>query len=572
MKPTIRQLTPLDPILDLKHPGEFSLWIQQQRQSGLTYEELAVFVASIDDPAAVIRAAQLYASAGLYDQWLRCAGTALLSDDFVVRAHAMSHLAQHETVIKGGGQDLRIPRTSAAAPALERALETLRQLSIKTPFSVEAEVSLLTTLADIYVEHRSYQQSSELASEAVLLSKWLQVSALTRNARLIYALSSLRLENLDAALTQYEIIVQADDASPMHKMIAQVNRALIWLRNGDDELACNLLEELLIENPNRLVVTSTLQYARAVGGFVINEEVLPCPSGNYDVQVQAFKLLCANEYRPTESELRKILDLFREWRPNSTTLTPAIEWFQSIALLRLGQPLLAAQRVRFSTSKMPDLAVLLLGLKLEIALHIDGEDIEPIPRLCEEIKNIFDNTHTLRQRTGLARRLALWHPTAAAFLAFSPYSIAELVDVSSQSVLKDARPISVYGQGIPSRIPFVQMSLEAFGINSKVQRDQHVEKDRLSSVLLIKHGTQLRWLPVVSPALLVYNLIRVSENSGHAWYRAALELSRTNGLVPRTHGGYLRPEREFLQKLLEQLCAGHINIPTFKVSLRQYIS
>lgn len=570
MKPLREQKNQLTPhnIPNLLDPGTFYAWVSSERSSGCTNRDLAARVAEIGGFVAAIRAAHLYGLARDHDRWLEFAGMGLMSDDPVVRGHALAHLARHEATLEVSNNDATLPRSAASLRALEEALKAIRQSTVRTPFSIEAEVQILLTQAEIHVEQRAYDRALDLASEAILASKWLNAPALHDAARLIYGLASIRSENLSDALTQYELVVNTAGAKSIQGRYASINSALIWLRLGDDELASKTLETTLAEHPNDPTAASSLQYVRAAVGLLCEDEpVLACPSGNYDVQVRAYQFLATNAGQPNAETLRAILEMFRDWQPNAATVLPNIEWFQGLAWLRLGQPLLAAQRVRHSSSKMPDVAVLLAGLKLEIALHFEGEDIVPVPQLCAELRELFAKAPSPKARVGLARRLTLRHPVAAAFVALSPFSIPEVADAAIQSVFKDGRSICVHGKGVPTRLPFVQATLEAFGLNARLTRDEHVERKRMRDALLIQRGDQWQLLPVVPPALIVYHLVRVAETNGHAWHRLALELARTHGLVPRTLGGHLRAEREHLQKTLEALLAGQIDTPTFRQNL-----
>ncbi len=552
-------------IPNLIDPEAFYRWVASERSSGYQNHELATRVAKVGGFIAAIRAAHLYCLAGDNERWLEFAGMGLLSDDPAIRGHALAQLARHEAALEGSKPTANAPRSTASLRALERALDEIRQSPLKTPFSVEAEVQLLLTQAEIHVEHQSYNRALDLASEAVLPSKWLKAPVLHLAVRLLFGLASLRSENLLDALEQYDFVAINAKPKSIQQRCATINSALIWLRLGDDELASELINAAVTEKPEDPIAASSLQYIRATTGVLsATEAVKVCPSGNYDVQVRAYQLLATNAGHPDADALRAILEMFRHWRPTSATVLPKIEWFQGLALLRLGQPLLAAQRVRHSSSRMPDVAMLLAGLKLEIALHFAGEDIAPVSQLCAEIRELFTKAPNSKTREGLARRLTLRHPIAAAFLALSPFSISEVADAAIPSVFKDGRSICVHGRGIPSRLPFVQTTLEAFGLNAQLSRDQHVERKRMRDALLVQRGDQWHLQPVVPPALIAYHLVRVAEMNGPTWHRLALEVARTHGLVPRTLGGHLRVEREHLQKNLEALLAGEIDTTAFR--------
>jgi tetratricopeptide (TPR) repeat protein len=549
---------------DLRDPVGYRRWVEKQVQSGRTRLEIAQMLEAEGSVVGMMRAAHNYAIAGDYDRHLQLSGMGLLSEDCVVRGHAHALLAMHELNTYEEGKHIASNGASLTL-TLEKALEMTQQVLPKTLFGLETEVMLMSFLCDLYSNTRTYERALELSSEAILVSKWLGVPSLNHNARLAYALASVRLERLDDALGQYELIAQAEHVKPMHKLLANVNQALLLLRFGDDDRARALLQDLFELHSNNEMIASSLQYAEAIGGLITDDEhVITCTSGNFDMHVRALQLVDANSGRPCESDLRAVLALLRGWQPNSVTLIPMTCWLQGLALLRLGQPLLATQRIMGIASGMPDIHLMILGLKLEIALHHASTDVSTIPSLCADLRQIILNASNQHSRLGLARRLAFWHPLVAAFLAACPESTDEVVDVALGSVFQDGRPISVHGFLVQSRLPFIQITLEAFGIDSRLPRDQHAEKERMKSALLVPHGRRNRWLPVVSPAFLIYNLLRVAEGHGELWRAFALELARTHGLVPKTLGGCLRPEREGLQRALEDMLYGKLTSMGFR--------
>ncbi|CAM3304567.1 hypothetical protein DESA109040_07435 [Deinococcus saxicola] len=405
------------------------------------------------------------------------------------------------------------------------------------------------------------------ASEAILVARAMQLPVFLRAAKLAYAVAAHRGEHLIEAHVHYQqVAAQAPLGSRQH-LYAQMNSALLHLRHGEDHRARNELSQLA-EDHTAAALESSLQYARAVSALVPEDEpIMSCPSGNYDGIVRALQLLSADQDQPTPDKLQLLLDGLSHWEPRSSSLQPMVAWLQGSALLRLGQPLLAAARVGTSRSALPDISAMLLCLKIELALHIHGCDIALLPTLCAELKGVFDHLPHREARYGMAQRLVLWHPLASAYVACSPVSIPALVDAASPVIFRDGRPIQVHGRVAPTRLPFVQMTLAAFDIHSSLPRDQSAERERMAQAFLVCHGNGKRWLPIIPPAQIAYHLCRASETHGVTWHHAAQEVARVYGLVPRTLGAFLRDERKVLHKALNDLLHRQVTMSQFRNTL-----
>ncbi|MFC4455148.1 hypothetical protein [Deinococcus sonorensis] len=539
---------------EVENPAAYYRWRVQQRTS-VQPNELAQALELLGTVAALIRAADLYAVAGREQDSLRCVQQGAASQDPVIRAHALALLARHEAALEFANSAAPV-NSAASLPSLQQALLEVRSQGRADPFALEAVVEVLITQAELHTEHRQYQEAMQCASEALLLSKVLDAAPLTLVARLGYATAAHRALHLQEASTHYRLIRESPDVGPRQKQYAALNAAAIQLLYGEDRQALNLLESLHTADPTSPAVQTTWQYARGLCGLLDEEEpICPCPSNNYDQVNQALQLLNRHAGQPDEPALRAVIEALRQWQPNSATLGPVVRWLQGLALLKLGQPLLSAQRIAGQMSEAPAADALLLALQLDISLHPQGADLQPPAALCQAVQGVFDQLSSVDARNGLAARLALWHPVAAAFVAVSPHSVPELADAALPAVFRDGRPIHVYGQGVPARLPFVQLTLSAFGVDASLPRDQHAERDRMREVLCVvpPGGRHPRWRPVVPPAQLVFHLLRVAETEGALWRRTAEELATSHGLVPTTHGASLREERALLHHHLLQL-------------------
>ena len=162
-------------------------------------------------------------------------------------------------------------------------------------------------------------------------------------------------------------------------------------------------------------------------------------------------------------------------------------------------------------------------------------------------------------------------PTAAAFVAYSPDSVPEFIQFATPAVWCDDRPIFIYGEGVPTRTPFVAKALQDFGFWTE-DREGGTEESKLLLVLRKPHareGERLHVHPIISPALLVYNLIRANDASDSLWRRAAIDLARSHGLipVPQTRNYHLK-EVEHINQWLEKLLRGAVSSVEFRAEIR----
>ncbi|GBF04706.1 hypothetical protein DAERI_020303 [Deinococcus aerius] len=404
----------------------------------------------------------------------------------------------------------------------------------------------------------------QYAAEAIYLSLPLKAINLTSAARMSYALAATHLGRTEEAYAEYQKVTAIPVSNPRQKHYAALNCCGIHLMRGEDFSARKIIDLLKEGHPEDAPAMVTWQYARALSGLLDpEEEIAPCPRSTYDVLNRALQLLMISLDPHKRDAANDILSLMRNWRPKSELHDATSAWIQTTALLHLDKPYLAAQRVQAASPFYPLAELLVTGAKIEIGLHHEGLDLEPLGDLCRKVQALFDRLPSQEARDGLAAKFSLWHPRAAAFVALSPYSVYELVAAAMPSVFTDGRPIQVYGRTVTTHLPFVQLSLEAFGLDATVVRDQSVERKRMADVLNVPWGTTRRMLPVVPPSLLIYHYLRLAEKEGPLWRRAARELAHSHGTVPTTNGGHLRTQRATLEDALQRLLDAEIDTQQF---------
>lgn len=544
----------------LRSPSIFERWVRDLRQQNCSYEQMAAPLSREPSDIAQLRAARLLANVAQDQRRLlhSCLTTCLLSDDLAICMYAKALVVESDLWDEHGND-------AFAGPSLVDALRQLNQLAQRDAFTLEATCQVLNVLSLLSLETRAYQDGQAFASEGLVLAVPLEVHTLSINLRLNHGLACLRLGQFDQAQADYRAVLSDPHAGPTARIFAMLNSSALHAMHGEIKVALTQFAKVEDHRPGHAVAQVGTQYILALRGELSSdEEIIPCPDHNYDRITLALSLLQSAERMGRRTLIVDALDVLKAWRPRAESLVPVVTWVQTVALLRQGKPFLAAQRIASARPVQPLFQVLVQAAKLDIALHFDGVDLEAPEFLSQELSEQLSRLATRDAREGVAELLMLWHPLASAFLAVSPYSTPEIMDAALPAIFVDGRPIQIYGRAVPSRLPFVQVTLHAFGLPSEIGRDQSAELTRLDAVTVISWGRLTRRLPILPPALLIYHLMRTGENAGSFWTAAARELARTNGTIPTTLGSHLRSQRSKLHKLLDQLLQGELSAKQFK--------
>lgn len=540
-------------------------WKTQQAAQGRSLFETAALLSPDRSPIARLRAATLLERAGHLTQAMADIKVCLKSGDRAIRVHALALLIFSERESRTQEDHPGVDQIDPAIRTLEPHLNYGEGDGEVDDFYIETQVVLKYNLCRLYFDLGKYDLALAHAGEAIYLSLPLETPQLTFSVRMSYARAALRLGQIQAALREYQVINTVALPGTNLWLFSGLNVANILLMLGDHAEALTLIDFILGSDAGNVPALTSRQYICALSGLLAPEEAIqPCRDLHRDQINAGLQALIAFVNTGQREGLTRALELFKHLQGNNPTFDGVIGWAQSVALLNLGQIYLSAQRIMLHPPNFPVVEALVLGMKLDIALQPDGIDLEPPAQLCQQLQQLFRREPSRSARLGLAEILTYWHPKAAAFCAFSPHSVPELVDATLPSVFVDGRPIRVHGQAIATRLPFLQMTLETFGIDAAMPRDQSTERERMASALTVGWGAGTRQLPVIPPALLIFHYVRVAEQQGGLWRMAARELARTHGTVPKTFGGHLRQERTLLADLLGQLLDERINVKTFQ--------
>ena len=552
----------------LSSPRGFEQWWETTTQHQWTHEQRLATILAVGGPLASVRASSVYGDLGDLDQWALAAGKGLLASDVATRFLATARLALHEVILasyqSGKGP---VSGGTVAIPILERAMTEVMLVTQRTPLVLEALFRLHRGLVDAYNQTGQHQTAKSEAAEVIKYAKALGLKSGLQAAIQLLATTYFVAGETDLALAEYNALLRMSDLNLPVMSFAWANRALLLLALGDDEAALRSLED----SGNSIRIQACRQYILCSSGRGgLEGEILGGIEGmpvDFVFHTTCYRLLLAHDGQPELEDLRQVVRVAQDFRPLTFYTTIMRDWFLGLALLRQGHVVSAASTVRnMPWRNLPMHYYTARGhalmLWLEIGLQYRSEGLAPLTQLTSEIQDLFDDISNPSTRSCLARRLTLWHPIAAAFMAYSPNSVAEFISIATAAVWHDGRPITILGQGVTTRTPFVAKGLHDFGYRTE-DREGGTEEAKLLTVLRQPHareGERMHVRSMISPALLVYNLIRADDAKDSLWRRAAFDLAHTHGLipVPQTRNYHSR-EVDHINTWLEKLVRGEVS-------------
>lgn len=551
----------------LSSPRAWGLWRQNQGLHGRSVEDSLAELRAFTGDYAAIRTLLLYSFKGEpFDETAHhYAKICLTSDVPSIRAFALVLLAHDDRYRYQAASHQSGPEISTA-PAVNLIVEQLhviRASGSQNDFSLEVQAQLLYDLSVLHRELGHDTDSMNAASEGIFLSLPLGHVNLTSSLKMSFAYSAMGSGRSEEALQKYLEVSQTTGANLRQRLYSTLNVANLYLFFGDYPSALEVIRQASAEYPNRTEVEITRQFVEAFCVTLpLDAEILSLKPQNNGALNRALQLVGHNELNPKLKLYDEALAILKDVPESAAIYKSVARWLQAHCLFRTGKPFLAAQRIQGfdGASLVPVLRTLALALRVEMALHPDGYERDGLGEITRTLAQSFA---TLKNQAAAARLLTLWYPTASAFLAMSPYSSSELVDEAMPAIFAAGRPVRVYGQGVPVKVTFVQITLEAFGIAAGLPRDTWSEEKRMRPAVVTTWGGAEWTRPVIPPALLIVNYLRLAEREGGLWRNAARQLEQTHGLIPETKGEFLRQERRDFHDALMQLSTGDIDAKTF---------
>ena len=561
----------------LSNPRGFEQWWESTTQNHWTHERRLAAILTVGGPLASVRASNVYADLGNFEQWALAAGQGLLSSDAAIRSLATARLGLHE-VIQASYQSGKgaVSGGTVAIPILERAVHEVMEIKERASLVLEALFRLYQGLADAYKQLGQHELAISTAAEAIKYAKALGLKGGLQAAIQLLATTYFAAGKAELALAEYDALVKLPEMNQIVLTFALVNRALLLLALGDDEAALRSLED----SGDGTRIQACRQYILcSAGRGGLEGEVLGGVDGmpvEFVFHTTCYRFLLAHDGQPEPDDLQQVVQIAQDFRPQIPYAVLMRDWFLGLALLKQGHSVPAALHVRnMPWRDLPEHYYAARGralmLWLEIGLQYGSEDLAPLSRLTTDIQALFNQIPNPSNRSSLARCLTLWHPTAAAFIAYSPHAVLEFFQFATGAVWRDGRPVMVYSQGVPTRTPFVAKALHDFGYRTE-DREGGTEEAKLLNVLRQPHareGERQHVRPIISPALLVYHLIRADDAIDSLWRRAAFDLARSHGLipVPQTRNYHSR-EVEHINAWLLKLVHGEVSPAGFRAEIR----
>ncbi|MDP9766147.1 hypothetical protein [Deinococcus enclensis] len=566
--------TPVKPLLQLtketlESPRAWGQWRLDQASNKVTHDDSIAELKQLTGDYAALRILQLYSVKGepFGEDAHAYAKACLKSDNPVIRAFALVLLAADERVTRmaTSTQTAHEIDTEPAISMIREQLDIIRASECKTDFALEVQAQILYDLSVLHREMGNEAESMKIASEGIYLSLPLGYTNLTSSLRMSYALSAMGSGKSQEALQKYLEVRNTPGANTRQRLYSTLNVVNLYVLSGDYPSALDIIRDAEQEYPGSPEVGVTRQFVEGLSALLpLDAAILPFPAQSRSTLNRALQIVSNSEMNPRACLYNDALALLKDIPESAAFFRIITRWLQVHCLFRTGKPFLAAQRLGDFDASYPILRLFLLALRIEMALHPDGYERDALGDLTRDLARSFEQ---LPNRCAAAKLLTLWYPTAAAFVAMSPYSVAELADEAMPGIFADGRPAQIYGQPVPAKLPFVQATLEAFGIPADVPRDMSSERERMRAALTTTWGSSERTLPVIAPALLIVNYIRLAEREGGLWINAARQLEKMHGLIPKTTGTHLREQRGTLHDALEGLITGEIDSRAFDRTL-----
>jgi tetratricopeptide (TPR) repeat protein len=501
----------------LENRRDWDDWRRNEIEAGTDRQTIITMLEAEGSPLAMLRAGGIYATLGDFDGWKMAASRALVSHDSAVRMLAKISLVNHEACVA-------VAQASDPTEIKARLLPPLlakREDFNESVLALEAQYLLLSELADAYWHLGEYDRCVEYASEALVFAKMFGERH-EAACRLQIAQGLTRSGQFAQAIPLLTELVAAHNIAPAARMYSAINRAIVALLQGDDAIAF-----LDFADEQQLTVV----YQQLAAAFRGRLSVVKPASVH--VREEYPKMLLALQAVRMGDEQGAIDAVI------GFPAAPLWQWFPHWIQQLVG---------RDGQGKLPSNDAHLVRLLLAAArCELLMKRWHP-PRIAlEECAEILNNV-PLRFQPILVETLIVWHPLVAATLAFSPLMNSLLLESARQAVWRDGRPITIYGQGVGVRVPFVEATLEAFGI-SIINRRASSEQKKLDAVLT-QGGFRRRMIP---PAVVVFHLLHCG------WYDAARKLADSHGILPELQTGALKCQSLELRSAFHKLLSRSIS-------------
>jgi hypothetical protein len=283
--------------------------------------------------------------------------------------------------------------------------------------------------------------------------------------------------------------------------------------------------------------------------------------------LQCNQILGKDQGKPGKNDWSNLFNLAGKIKPESDYIIQISNYFRCFAALKLGE-------FSKSVNLLPDfdkindgfvsLKSMSLLLGLELAILCRESSYLSIVVQFKKLKSFLELL-PLVSRKCIAQRGKIFFPYASAFLAFSPFSSIDFVEVCADILVHVDGRASVFSKSIQPILAGCIL-LDDFGIKYKKKLNE-VQMIQEKEVLLqsVFWGFRFHWYKPVSPAFLIFQFLKCHEEevgkdnfSSHSiWSRAAKDIVNGYGLVPHPRG-FETEKRQKIEQLLEQMLKGNV--------------
>jgi hypothetical protein len=570
-------------IPDLSNPKAFADWWHECHQLDIAPLEIAKMLEAVGTSIALVRASQVLTRDPKHSILASSlAGRSLQASDHDVRLLARLRLATLE-VMRGyrvGTHDVR--GAFSAVPVLLETLEACDLAHPRTDLIIETELRTRKSLAEAYLMTGEYEAARGHLSHSLVLAQGLGLESFVHHTLFLLGVVLFHAGSISTSTATLERVASDPRAETIYAWDASLVIAMNALWQGDDDRALAALKRLSTQSKVYALYADCALAITGRGGLEADfAQVRAFFANEMMLTFQAYTLLIrANGRRSSmesESFYRELRVSLEHFRTTTVWLEAECGFLRCLASLRLGEFGLARQQYPAPEGIPTEhvaLRALVLGLGLELGLHVWNSDVRPLADLSASLQRLLLNSSP-PVRTSLAQRFKVFLPLAGAFLAYSPYSVSEFVSACGPAVLNlRSKPVKVYDTSTLRPLHAVRYTLEVFGYVDLDYRDGGGQLEAEEQALRHVHGSRQHWFTPVPPALLVYQFSRQHQlafgqtQMPSNWNQAAHDLVRSHGLLPVGARGFRERERKSLGTAFRRLMHAESNISDFLYAIR----
>jgi tetratricopeptide (TPR) repeat protein len=447
---------------------------------------------------------------------------------------------------------------------LKECKSKLVRLKNRTMFGLEQEYLCLRYIANCYHKQRDEDQALTYAQEALLLSKTMRNTYLTRGIRAIIVNLLINAGRLAEANRENQIMLNDKNNKSLQKNI-QFDAEIKFSFGYFDE-AFEILENS--EIPHAYKAQATDFYSLLIGRFnpsmVVEElgkynqiaeglkilaqihEIYPSASNQNEVDVLCSKLLTRVNHNvefPSSSE--KSLNIFLKSKAR-------------VLQREYGSAELAISGYRSENVEHDIFDALISAMKLEISLSPTDLQYLSVEKSLSEVLTVLRafRGYSFASMHGLSNFLNFWTPTASAFLSLDEFG-NEFFPLGNEAILRTQSGLAfVHGVQIPNALAIERalvnlgITLRLHGIESpNLNANQRAQRDQLR----VLRGNTHVWRAVISASLIVLGFLKLHcETGDFRYYAKAKSVFEQYGIFPEINSNYAISLRKSIHESFER--------------------